>query len=143
MEEFFARWFRGFGEGLAGLSREERGRLFAPCAALCARDALRDLYLGLFRDCGGDLDQFFSRLHEVRSVDGRVIEPGKVYEILFLACGCDLHVRAGVNAPELCECSRQSIIAEFRELLPGKEFEVEERGTILGGEECCCFRITV
>ena len=139
---FFEGWFRGFGEGLEKLNREERGRLFGPCAATCARDALKCLYSDLFAACEGDLDRFFGRLHEVDCVDGRVIETGRVYEIVFLSCNCDLHTQANVNTAKLCECSRQSILFELEALLPGQEFTVEEKGTILGGDPCCRFRIT-
>ena len=139
--DFFERWFKCFGDGLEKLDCDERGRLFSVCAAACAKDALKHLYCDLFNRCDGNLDLFFSRLHEVKNVDGTVIERGRVYELMFLECGCDLHTRANVSTPKLCECSRQSIIAEFRKLLPGQDFVVEERETILGGSSRCCFRI--
>lgn len=141
--DFFDQWFQGFGEGLDQLSREERGRLFQPCAALCAKDALKYLYRDLFTTCEGDLDRFFSRLHEVENVDGKVIEAGKIYELNFLACNCDLHTRAQINTPGLCECSRQSILCELKELMPTQVFTVEEVETILNGAARCCFRITM
>lgn len=140
--DFFEGWFKGFSEGIDKLSQEERGRLFSSCASRCAKDALKYLYLDLFKECNNNLDLFFERLNEVDSVDGRVIERGKVYEIMFLNCNCNLHTQAKVHTAKLCECSRQSIIAELKTLMPKEEFIVEEQGTILGGDSFCCFRIT-
>lgn len=140
--DFIERWFKGFSEGIEKLNREERGRLFSSCASLCAKDALKYLYQDLFTACDGNLDIFFSRLNEVHSVDGKVIEKGKVYEIIFLNCNCELHTQANVDTAKLCECSRQSIICELKTLLPDREFLVEEKMTILNGDTYCCFRIT-
>ena len=139
---FFDRWFQDFGRGIARLDRDARGLLFQACAAACAKDALKDLYHDLFQACEGNLDRFFSRLHEIGNVGGRVVEAGKRYELAFLRCGCPLHTEAKVNTPALCECSRQSIIAELREWMPNAEFIVEEKGTILRGDPKCCFSIT-
>ncbi len=36
--------------------------------------------------------------------------PGKEYLIIFPKCCCDLHTTGGVHTPNLCECSRQSIL---------------------------------
>lgn len=140
--DFFEQWFEGFGQGLCALTDAERARLFRPCAERCARDALKYLYQDLFNDCGGDLDAFFSRLNEVRQVDGRVVERGRVYEIDFLQCTCDLHTRAGVNTDALCECSRQSLLCELETLLPGQTFDVARVSSILRGDARCVFRIT-
>ncbi len=140
--EFWEKWFKGFSEGLDNLSDEERGRLLKPCASLCAKDALKYLYQDLFKECECDLDKFFSRLGEVDGVDGKVIESGKVYEICFLKCNCMLHTKAHIDTASLCECSRQSIICELKELLPKEQFNVEEKQTILNGADYCCFRIS-
>ena len=139
---FMERWFQGFGEGLEKMSREERGRLLEGCASMCAKDALKYLYAKLYEDCENDLDRFFSRLHELKIVDGVVVIPGKEYEIHFLACTCDLHTQMKVNTPKLCECSRLSICYWLGQLLPEEKFLVEEIDTILGGNEKCRFQIT-
>lgn len=138
---FFETWFSGFEEGLEGMSREERGRLFHGCACRCGEDALKYLYADLFKACDGDLDRFFGRLHELKKVDGLVVIPGKEYEIQFLSCDCDLHTKMNVNTPKLCECSRQSICSWLKVLQPEERFLVEEVETILGGHEKCRFRI--
>lgn len=140
--EFFERWFRGFNDGLQKMSGEECGRLFKPCAALCAKDALKYLYQDLFDECKGNLDEFFTRLHEVQNVDGQVVETGKEYNIIFKSCNCDLHVHGHVETAKLCECSRQSILCELKALMPEAEFTVRRLGSILNGDSCCTFRIS-
>lgn len=142
MADFFENWFRALDEGLGKMSREECGRLFSGCAANCARDALKYLYRDLFEECKGDPDLFFSRMHEVKGVDGAVVQPGRVWEIIFLECNCDVHIRAGITCPALCECSRQSILRELKELLPDAAFDVTEEETVLRGGPRCRFRIT-
>lgn len=142
MDEFFKNWFNGFNEGLVRMTEDECSRLFFSCAKQCAKDALKYLYRDLFHECNGNLDLFFNRLHEVNGVDGEVIETGKVYDIIFLECSCDLHTKANVNSCRLCECSRQSIICEMRELVPTKEYKVEKVESVLSGDQRCRFRIS-
>ena len=115
MDEFFKNWFNGFNE-----------KYFYDH--------------GAFLQAGFPL--FFNRLHEVNGVDGEVIETGKVYDIIFLECACDLHTKANVNSCRLCECSRQSIICEMRELVPTKEYKVEKVESVLSGDQRCRFRIS-
>lgn len=76
---FFEAWFRQFNTGLCDMTEEECSRLFRPCAKQCAKSAFEELYQKLFQECGGSLDVFFSRLHEVSAVDGSVIEQGRKY----------------------------------------------------------------
>ena len=72
-----------------------------------------------------------------------VIEPGRVYEIGYPRCLCP-QVEAGfVEAPTHCECSRQSILCVYRELIPGKSVRVETLRTVLAGDSECRFRVTV
>ncbi len=141
--DFFEGWFKCFDSGLQSLSDEECERLLAPCGAECAKYVMEYLYRPLFEVCGRDLDTFFSRLNEVNGVDGAVVVPGKVYDIMFLSCGCDLHTRAHVDSAKLCLCSRQSIITEMKELAPGRDFTVEMMSSVLRGDERCRFRITL
>ena len=138
---FFCGWFRELSGGLDCMSEEECSRLFSCCAARCAADALKHLYREPFECCGGDLDLFFSSLHGIDGVDGTVIEQGRVYELIFEQCSCDLHTRAHIDSPRLCECSRQSIILELKALMPDEEFGVTEVSTVLGGGNKCRFRI--
>ena len=139
---FFADWFRALGTGLDSRDAGECSRLFAGCAKRCSEDVLKYLYRGLFDACGGDLDRFFGRIHEIENVDGKVIEPGKVYELYFKKCECPVHTDAGIASARLCVCSRESMICVFKELVPGRRFGIEQLSTILGGGDICRHRIT-
>ncbi|MCR5012281.1 MAG: DUF6144 family protein [Lachnospiraceae bacterium] len=140
-KDFFDKWFEGFGDGLDKMSNEECSRLFSKCAYNCSRDALKNLYIDLFEECEKDLDRFFVRLEEKKNVKGRVVESGKIYELIFTNCDCPIHTEAGIETNSLCECSRQSMICVFRELVPERRFHIECVKSILSGDEICCHRI--
>lgn len=142
MDSFFTNWFRAFDKGLNRMSEQECSRLFSECASQCAKDAIKHLYGDLFAACEGNLDAFFRRLNEVDGVDGGVIEEGGVYEIIFESCSCDLHTQAQMDSSKLCECSRQSILHELKELVPDRTFCVEKLESILDGAPKCRFLIT-
>ena len=143
MDDFFAGWLSELDAGLGAMSEDECSRLFSRCAERCSRDALKYLYRDLFDRCGGDLDAFFSRVGEKNGVEGRIVETGRVYELIFTSCDCPLHTRAGMRSPKLCECSKQSMLCVFGDLLPGRNFTLERMETILGGSGACRFRICV
>lgn len=138
---FFSGRFGAFDEGLKAMNGEECGRLFSACAERCAQDAVKNLYRSLADECGGDPDAFFARLHEIENLRGRVIESGRVYEMVFEECGCDLHTAAKLQCERLCECSLESVRFILKALFPGRSFRVTKLGTILEGNESCRFRI--
>ena len=81
--EFFTGWFGTLEKGLEKLNEQECACLFSECGKTCAWYVVNYIYKKLFDECEGDLDRFFSRLHEIDGVDGKVIEPGRVYELIF------------------------------------------------------------
>lgn len=141
MDLFFENWFRGFDKGLDQMSLQECSRLFSVCASQCAKDAFSHLYQELYASCEGNLDAFFTRLKEIDGIDGRVVQSGRIYEIIFKSCNCDLHTRANMNSSKLCECSRQSILCILRQIAPEGVFSVETVESILDGAKECRFRI--
>ena len=142
MNTFFTDWFKGLGQGLDNMSCEECARLFAPCAKRCSQDALKYLYRDLMNECEGDLDRFFERVNERKNVDGRVMEPGRVYELIFTSCDCPIHTEAKIDSPKLCACSKESMICVFKDLVPDRNFTLEQTSTILGGSDACRYKIT-
>jgi len=141
--KFFNKWFDGFNDGLEKMSTEECSRLFSKCAYKCACDALKYLYRDLFVECEGNLDKFFSRVEEKKNVKGRIIESGKIYELIFTSCDCPIHTEAGIKSNKLCECSRQSMICVFKELIPDRIIHIENVESILSGNDICCHRIII
>ena len=73
--------------------------------------------------------------------EGKVIKSGKVYELIFTKCGCPLYTQTGIKSTNLCECSRQSMICVFKNLVPQRTFKIECMESILAGNEKCCHRI--
>ncbi|MDO4459834.1 MAG: hypothetical protein Q4C42_07125 [Clostridia bacterium] len=142
MDEFFLNWFKAFGDGLLNIDEESCGKLFSSCASVCAKDAVKYLYRDLFNECGGKPDEFFIKLNKKEGLGGEVVEPGRVYDIIFKSCGCPLHTDVGVNTPKLCECSKMSTKYIMKSLSPEDKFTVEKIGSILGGDKVCRFRIT-
>ncbi|MBO4846354.1 MAG: hypothetical protein J5525_08600 [Lachnospiraceae bacterium] len=142
LNEFFTGWFASLEEGLDKLDADECSVLFGSCASRCAKDAVKYLYRDLFDECKGDLDLFFSKLDEKNGIDGKVIESGKVYELIFYSCECPLKTEAGISSPRLCECSKVSMICVFKELVGDREFSIEQIETILNGSNACHYRIT-
>ena len=138
---FFKDWFNAFDAGLNKMDTGECSRLFADSAERCSRDALKYLYRDLFEECGKDLDAFFERVEKNKNVKGRVIESGRVYELIFSSCDCPLHTEANIRSNRLCECSRQSMICVFKDLVPDRSFTIECAGSILSGSDICCHRI--
>ena len=90
----------------------------------------------------GDFDRIYTEGYNSKSYTGRVIEPGKIYELSYLECTCP-KVKCGLrNHPQQCECSRQSILYILSQLEPDSHFEVRIENTILKGSDRCTFRIT-
>ena len=139
--KFFNKWFKGLNDGLEKMDTEECSRLFSKCAQQCACDALKYFYRDLFSECNGNLDKFFLQVNEQKELAGKVIEPGKVYELIFTKCGCPLYTEAEIKSSKLCECSRQSMIYVFQTLVPDRKFKIESIETILSGKSRCCYRI--
>ena len=99
------------------------------------------LYLKLYQTVNGDRNEFYSRLSEIGNVRGEIVVPDKEYFIYFPECACDIHTAGGVNTPNLCECSRQSIIYVAESIWNESKLHVEQVETILSGDAECKFRI--
>ena len=96
-----------------------------------------------FEECGCDLDRQYAKYNRSEYFFADIVEPGRVYEIGYPRCLCP-QVDAGfVKAPTHCECSRQSILFVYRELIPDRTVRVETLRTVLAGDSECRFRVTV
>ena len=96
-----------------------------------------------FEECGCDLDKQYAKYNRSEYFFADIVEPGRVYEIGYPRCLCP-QVDAGfVVAPTHCECSRQSILFVYEELIPDKTVRVETLGTVLEGASECRFRVVI
>jgi hypothetical protein len=116
---------------------------FAHCGRNCANTGIIEVYKKLYLDSGNNLDMFFKSLCKLENIDGRVLIPEKIYEIIYPQCLCDLHTLGYVNSDYICECSRQSIIYVMSTLEPQYKFQVDKLTSILSGDKECLFRVSV
>ncbi len=141
-KKFFCQWFKGFANGLDEMDSDSRSRLLKHCAKCCADTGVLQSHLKLHQSVNGNRDEFYSRLHELGNVRGEIAVPGKEYFVYFPDCACDIHTAADVNSPNLCECSRQSIIYVAESVWKGSKIRVEQMKTVLSRDSECKFKIS-
>ena len=108
----------------------------------CVKNHVLQIHKQIYAKYKGDFDRIYTEGYNSKSYTGRVIEPGKIYELSYLECTCP-KVKCGLrNNPQQCECSRQSILYILSQLEPDSQFEVQIENTILRGSDRCTFRIT-
>lgn len=140
-KKFFCQWFKGFANALDEMDAESRSRLLKHCAVCCADTGVLQAHLKLRHAVHGNRDEFYRRLGELGNVRGEIAVPGKEYFIAFPDCACDLHTAGGVATPNLCECSRQSIIYVAERVWEESNVRVEQIETVLSGGAECRFKI--
>jgi len=107
----------------------------------CVKDHVLQIHKQIYAKYEGDFDRIYTEGYNSKSYTGRVIEPGKIYELSYLECTCP-KVKCGQrNHPQQCECSRQSILYILSQLEPDSQFDVRIENTILRGSDRCTFRI--
>lgn len=136
-----SNWFKGFEDGIAKLSEEQRETFFRECGRNCVQCGTLQVYKDLFEQAAGDLDRFFAIADEQPGVRYETVEKDAVYNLYFLECTCELHKRGYVSTPLLCECSRQSIIYVLQSLWKDRTFQVTICESILRGSQHCKMRI--
>lgn len=136
-----ADWFKGFEDGIAKLSEEQRETFFRECGRNCVQCGTLQVYKDLYEQAAGDLDRFFAIADEQPGVRCETVEKDAVYNLYFLECTCELHKRGYVSTPLLCECSRQSILYVLHSLWKDKAFRVTICESILRGNQHCKIQI--
>ena len=107
----------------------------------CVKDYVLQVHKQIYAKYNGDFDRIYTEEYNNKSYTGRVIEPGKVYELSYLECSCPKVKCVQRKNPQQCECSRQSILYILSQLEPNSHFEVHIENTILRGSDRCTFRI--
>lgn len=143
MSDFIKEWFGWFEKGIEQFDQREKEKFFSVCGRRCADTGIVKLYKDFYDNSCSDLDMFFSKFTNMKYVGGKIISPGKIYEITFPDCYCDLYTKGYVRTDVICECSRQSILYMLKTVNPEFEYEVETVSTVISGDEECCFRVTV
>lgn len=109
----------------------------------CVKDTVLPIQMQQFQECGGSLDAQYEKYGDTDVFFGKIIEPGRVYEIGYPRCVCPDVLNGSVTDAAHCECSRQSVLYILENLLPEKKIQVEILETVLSGGERCRFRVTV
>ena len=137
-----ANQYQGANRPIRVLRLEIKRMRYREEAIECVKDHVLQIHKQIYAKYEGDFDRIYTEGYNSKSYTGRVIEPGKIYELSYLECTCP-KVKCGLrNHPQQCECSRQSILYILSQLEPGSHFEVRIENTILRGSDRCTFRIT-
>ena len=69
----------------------------------CVKDHVLQIHKQIYAKYNGDFDRNYTEGYNSNSYTGRVIEPGKIYELSYLECTCP-KVKCGLrNHPQQCE----------------------------------------
>ena len=134
-------WFRGFEKGIAKLTMEQRENFFSECGKHCVQCGTLQVYKDLYEQANGDMDGFFSKANELPGVKCEIVKKGSIYDLYFMECTCGLHQQGYVSMPQLCECSRQSILYVLHSLWKDRTFRVTICESILRGGQHCKMQI--
>lgn len=96
-----------------------------------------------FEECGCSLDEQYKKYGDTEYFFANIIESGHVYEIGYPRCVCSKAQSEKDADSNFCECSRQSILYVYENLIPEKKVSVETIETALTGGSMCRFRVTV
>lgn len=96
-----------------------------------------------FEECNCDLDEQYKKYGDTEYFFANIIEPGHIYEIGYPRCVCQKALEEKKSDKNFCECSRQSILYVYENLIPNKNVTVETIETELRDGGKCRFRVTV
>ena len=137
-----ANQYQGANRPIRVLRLEIKRMRYREEAIECVKDHVLQIHKQIYAKYEGNFDRIYTEGYNSKSYTGRVIEPGKIYELSYLECTCP-KVKCGLrNHPQQCECSRQSILYILSQLEPDSQFDVRIENTILRGSDRCTFRIT-
>lgn len=106
------------------------------CAKSCIDQGKLAYYQKVYDDVQGDYQKF------MESLEGCHVALGETYdELVFPNCTCDMVKNKWIQSPKFCECSKQSILYVLSTLFKEMTFVVDKKGSILNGDENCCFHI--
>ena len=137
-----ANQYQGANRPIRVLRLEIKRMRYREEAIECVKDHVLQIHKQIYAKYNGDFDRIYTEGYNNKSYTGRVIEPGKIYELSYLECTCPKVKCRLRNHPQQCECSRQSILYILSQLEPDSQFDVRIENTILRGSDRCTFRIT-
>lgn len=96
-----------------------------------------------FKECHCSLDEQYKKYGHTEYFFANIIEPGRRYEIGYPSCVCQKAQSEKDKDPNFCECSRQSILYVYENLIPDKKVTVQTIETVLKGGAQCRFSVLV
>lgn len=96
-----------------------------------------------FEECGRSLDEQYKKYGDTEYFFANIIEPAHIYEIGYPQCVCQKAQSEKEADINFCECSRQSILYVYENLIPDKKVTVDTVETVLSGGSKCLFRVVV
>jgi len=142
MEDIFlSHWFKGFEEALEQMDTPSRNALLTQCGKACSNSYSRQIYIEEYRGASGIPDFLLRLKARFPESDFSMMDDGKTIELTYRYCACDLVTKGYLKTPLLCECSRQSLQYNWESALGPQGVTVELLQSILGGNDCCRFRI--
>lgn len=141
--KFNQEFFQTLEEAAETLPKAEQEKLFRPCAIYCVKQYALNELLRQYHECDDDLDKQYTKYGRTEYFFADIIEKGHVYEIGYPRCLCGLTMAGFAKKGIHCECSRQSILYVYEQMLPGRKVTVEMLHTVLSGANECRFRVTM
>lgn len=138
--DFIKIWFTGFDQAIQEMKPEERNTLFRPCAKACSDSYPAKVFAEAYAQTV-DRDEFIKGIEE--RMQGVTIEKQDDGTLVFVypECYCDLYTRGYVSSPELCECSRLNLIANFEAAMGSDCVDVTLLQSVLGGADSCRLKV--
>lgn len=140
MNEFICMCMKNIIDGIGELPKDDQEKAFKKCARSCASSGILEEYRKLYEKAGKDPDKYFNSIDFDGCARGSVRVPGKVYELMFPKCLCDLHTEGAVQNGCLCECSKQSVIFVLETIAPEYDWTVTIEETVIRGGDACVIR---
>ena len=101
-----SNWFKGFEDGIAKLSEEQRETFFRECGRNCVQCGTLQVYKDLYEQAAGDLDRFFAIADEQPGVRCETVEKDAVYN-LYISWNVHVNCTSGAMSLHLCSVNAQ------------------------------------
>ncbi len=143
MEKFLKYWFSGFEEAIGKMEEKDRSTIFRECGRACSSSYSRQRYLEARMASGNDRELMEKLKEYFPEMEITVLEEGHVYRIIYRFCACDLVKNKLVSSPQLCECSRYSLLYNWEAISGESTVKAELERSILGGAPYCEFIVSI
>ncbi|MBN2878201.1 MAG: hypothetical protein JXN65_01090 [Clostridia bacterium] len=142
MSNFYKHWFKGAEKAIEEMDEKGRDIFFSECGKACSESYTKQMYIDEYNS-SENLDDFIQKLSQkfkdmkVARIDENTVE------IKYLSCLCDLYVDGYISNPQLCLCSKKSLLYNWEAVLGEGRAKAEMTHSILSGDEYCRFVVKI